>query len=248
MIEIQNLSKVFAKKTVLDGISLKLAAKQTHILLGASGSGKSTLLKIILGTLKADSGQVKIYYENFDENESPVSNRKPSIGYVVQDGGLFPHLSSIENILLEARCLGWSNEKLNARTEELLTAVDLDRTVLDQFPHQISGGQKQRVSLMRALFLNPEILVLDEPLGALDPITRAHLQSGLRTLFQRLKKLVIIVTHDLAEAAYLGDTVSVLHNGRLLQHGTFENLRKEPADDYIRQFIAAQSTLSMAAQ
>lgn len=242
MIEIENLSKVFFTQTVLDNISLKLAAKQTHILLGASGSGKSTLLKIILGTLKADSGQVLIS----DEFDRTNSNRKFSIGYVVQDGGLFPHLSAIENILLEARCLGWSKEKMDSRIDELLSAVDLDRTVLDQFPHQISGGQKQRVSLMRALFLDPEILILDEPLGALDPITRAHLQAGLRTLFQRLKKLVIIVTHDLAEAAYLGDTVSVLHNGKLLQHGTFEKLRNDPADDYIRQFIAAQRTLSMA--
>lgn len=242
MIEIRNLSKVFATQTVLDGISLKLAAKQTHILLGASGSGKSTLLKIILGTLKADGGSVEIY----DDTDGPNPNRQFSIGYVVQDGGLFPHLSVKENILLEARCLGWSAEKMAARTDELLTAVDLERSVLDQFPHQISGGQKQRVSLMRALFLDPEILVLDEPLGALDPITRAHLQVGLRTLFQKLKKLVIIVTHDLAEASFLGDTVSVLHNGKLLQHGTFEELRKRPADDYIRQFIAAQSILSMA--
>lgn len=242
MIEIRNLSKVFAKQTVLDGISLKLSAKQTHILLGASGSGKSTLLKIILGTLKADGGSVEIY----DDADGPNPNRRFSIGYVVQDGGLFPHLSVAENILLEARCLGWTAEKMAARTDELLTAVDLERSVLNQFPHQISGGQKQRVSLMRALFLDPEILVLDEPLGALDPITRAHLQVGLRTLFQNLKKLVIIVTHDLAEAAYLGDTVSVLHNGKLLQHGSFEELRKRPADDYIRQFISAQSILSMA--
>lgn len=244
MIEIKNLSKVFATQTVLDNVSLTLAAKQTHILLGASGSGKSTLLKIILGTIKANSGSVEIN----NEADGPGSIRKFSIGYVVQDGGLFPHLSAIENILLEARCLGWSKENMDSRIDELLAAVDLERSVLNQFPHQISGGQKQRVSLMRALFLDPEILVLDEPLGALDPITRAHLQVGLRTLFQRLKKLVIIVTHDLAEASYLGDTVSVLHNGKLLQHGTFENLRKNPADDYIRQFIAAQSTLSMAAQ
>jgi osmoprotectant transport system ATP-binding protein len=244
MIEIKNLSKVFATQTVLDDVSLKLAAKQTHVLLGASGSGKSTLLKIILGTIKANSGSVEIY----NEADGPGSRRKFSIGYVVQDGGLFPHLSAIENILLEARCLGWSKDKMDSRIDELLAAVDLERSVLNQFPHQVSGGQKQRVSLMRALFLDPEILVLDEPLGALDPITRAHLQVGLRTLFQRLKKLVIIVTHDLAEASYLGDTVSVLHNGKLLQHGTFENLRKNPADDYIRQFIAAQSTLSMATQ
>jgi osmoprotectant transport system ATP-binding protein len=244
MIEIKNLYKVFGTQTVLDNVSLKLAAKKTHILLGASGSGKSTLLKVILGTIKADSGSVEIY----DETVGPISKRIFSIGYVVQDGGLFPHLSAIENILLEARCLGWSKAKMDSRIDELLAAVDLDRSVLNQFPHQISGGQKQRVSLMRALFLDPETLVLDEPLGALDPITRAHLQVGLRTLFQRLKKLVIIVTHDLAEASYLGDTVSVLHNGKLLQHGTFENLRKNPADDYIRQFIAAQNTLSMAAQ
>ncbi len=243
MIEIQNLTKSFAGRIVLESINLQLPAKQTHILLGASGSGKSTLLRIILGTILPDSGQVR-----FTGETSNFSKIKHSIGYVVQDGGLFPHLSILGNISLEARCLHWSQTEINARIEELLTAVDLDRNVLDQYPHQVSGGQKQRVALMRALFLDPDILILDEPLGALDPITRAHLQIELRELFRRLKKLVVFVTHDLAEAAFLGDTVSVLYNGKLLQHGTFEELKHRPAHEYIRQFIDAQNVLSLVAK
>lgn len=235
MIEIRNLKKVFGQQTVLEDINLILAAKQTHVLLGASGSGKSTLLKIILGTLSSDSGEVLM-----------SGSERPTIGYVVQDGGLFPHLSVRENIVLEAKCLGWVNSRIDQRVIELMTSVDLDKAVLAKYPHEISGGQKQRAALMRALFLDPTILVLDEPLGALDPITRAHLQVELKSLFQKLQKLVIIVTHDLAEAAFLGDTVSVLLDGKLLQHGSFKELRMQPKHEYIRQFFAAQSLLSIA--
>jgi osmoprotectant transport system ATP-binding protein len=166
------------------------------------------------------------------------------LGYVIQDGGLFPHLSAQNNITLVATTLGWGKKELQTRLQELLSLVSLGQAILGKFPHELSGGQKQRVGLMRALFLDPPLMLLDEPLGALDPINRSDLQNELKKIFNDLKKTVILVTHDMAEAAFLGDSITLFKKGHIVQHGRFEDLLESPASRYVTQFVNAQKTLS----
>jgi osmoprotectant transport system ATP-binding protein len=162
------------------------------------------------------------------------------IGYVIQDGGLFPHLTAEKNVVLVAGVLGWSKPRIAARLAELCALTGIDALTLRQFPKNLSGGQRQRVGLMRALMLDPEILILDEPLGALDPIVRAGLQTELKRIFNTVKKTVLLVTHDINEAAIFGHTITLLNNGRIEQHGVFEDLLKHPATTFVSEFINAQ--------
>ena len=156
-----------------------------------------------------------------------------------QGGGLFPHLDARENVAVVARWLRWDDARIVARVEELAAIARLPLDALSRFPRQLSGGQAQRVSLMRALMLDPEVLLLDEPLGALDPITRFDLQQDLRDAFSRLKKTVVLVTHDLAEAAFLADRALLLRDGRIVQEGRVEELARSPADDFVAHFVRA---------
>ena len=162
------------------------------------------------------------------------------MGFVLQDGGLFPHLTARANTGLLATHLGWDSSRVNARVSELADLTRLPHDVLDRFPHQISGGQRQRVGIMRALMLEPEVILLDEPMGALDPLVRYDLQNDLKDIFQTLHKTVLLVTHDLGEADFLGDDVVLLKDGRIVQRGTLADLANRPADPFVTDFIRAQ--------
>jgi osmoprotectant transport system ATP-binding protein len=164
-------------------------------------------------------------------------------GYVIQEGGLFPHLTARGNVLLMARHLGKSESDSTPRLLELSRLTRFPEKLLDRFPVELSGGQRQRVSLMRALMLSPELLLLDEPLGALDPLVRAGLQTDLKEIFARLEQTVLLVTHDLAEAAYLGNHIVLMNEGRIAQQGTIDDLRQRPANAFVSDFINAQRSL-----
>jgi len=234
LIQLIKISKNFGPKTVLKEIDLSFEEGKTHVLLGQSGSGKSTLIRIILGLIAPSSGVVRM-------NDQPISQaRAQRMGYVVQEGGLFPHLTGRENAALPALGQEWSEEKVRARLNELEKLMQFEPGTLDRYPSQLSGGQRQRVGLMRALFLDPPVLLLDEPLAALDPIVRSGLQDDLKKLFNSLKKTVLIVTHDLGEAVYFGHTITLLNEGTVLQHGTFHELAQKPTTPFVTEFIQAQ--------
>lgn len=238
MIHFQHISKSFNGKPALVDISLQLIDSKIHVVLGSSGSGKSTLLKILLGLIAPDHGTVEL-------NGEPVSSSNQravalKVGYVIQEGGLFPHLTCAENAGLVPRLCRWSVDRTEDRIRDLCEVVGLERSMLDRFPQELSGGQRQRVGLIRALMNDPPLLVLDEPLGALDPIIRSDLQSQLKTIFTEMKKTVLMVTHDIGEAAFLGDTVSLFHDGRLVQHGAFADLLHRPSEEYVTKFVNAQ--------
>jgi len=239
MVELKEITKRFDSIVVLDHLSHQFAASQTHVLLGSSGSGKSTLLRVILGLIKPDAGSVIIDGVYVKGNSHFLKN----IGYVPQDAGLFPHLTAGDNILLMAKLSGFNPAEIPAKLTLLCEMTGLTKELLRRFPKELSGGQKQRVAIMRAAFLNPKLMVLDEPLGALDPIIRAELQKELKRIFKELGKTVLLVTHDLAEAAYLGDTVTLINKGRIEQTGKFRDLMQNPSSDFVRGFVSAQRQL-----
>lgn len=238
MIRLTNVSKYYHGKPALRPTSLQVPEGQVHALVGSSGCGKSTLLRLVMGLIPADSGEVYLG----DRPVGPQSARelRHGIGYVIQDGGLFPHLTAARNVSLLAGELGWERKRIRERERELASLVHLPEDALERYPLQLSGGQRQRVGLMRALMLDPPVLLMDEPLGALDPLIRARLQDDLREIFARLKKTVLLVTHDMAEAAYLGHVISVMRAGEILQTGTVAELVNSPADPYVAEFLSAQ--------
>ncbi|MEM8756931.1 MAG: ATP-binding cassette domain-containing protein [Planctomycetota bacterium] len=236
MIRLTDVVKRFGDHAAVDGISLSIKRGTTCALIGPSGCGKSTLLRVMLGLLPADSGAVE-----FDGRSVAGDGRtlRKRVGYAIQSGGLFPHLTSRQNVMLPARAHGVDAE---SRTAELAGLVRLEPALLDRYPSELSGGQRQRVALMRALVLTPEALLLDEPLGALDPVVRSELQTELKALFATLGKTVVLVTHDLAEAAYLApDDIVLLRDGTIAQRGPFAELREKPADAFVSGFVEAQS-------
>ena len=246
MLQVLGLTKRFKTQVALDNISLTLNPRLTHILLGSSGSGKSTLLRAILGLISGDEGQV--LFEGTDVRSMTPDVRAERMGYVPQEGGLFPHFTAFENVALVAKSRGWDDAKIQTRMDELTELVDLDKSLLEKYPRQLSGGQRQRVSIMRATFLNPEVLILDEPLGALDPLIRAELQTELKSIFAKLQKTVVLVTHDLGEAAYLGDSLILMHEGHVVQTGKLVDLVKSPATPFVSKFINAQRTFESSLQ
>ena len=246
MLELQNISKTFEDRSVLAEVNLMVPKGATHALIGSSGSGKTTLLRITLGLIAFDKGYVKI-------NDQALLSFTPvewadRIGYVPQDGGLFPHLSGINNVALVAKLRGWPKSRIETRVEELRKVVDLDPEILSRFPREMSGGQKQRVSIMRAAMMDPAVMLLDEPMAALDPLIRSSLQQELKSIFQRLGKTVLLVTHDLGEAVFLAEQITMLHEGKIMQSGTYRDLLRNPANPFVTQFINAQRTLPDAAE
>ena len=238
-IEFQGVVKRYGAQAALGPLTLAFPDAQTAALIGPSGAGKSTALRLIMGLVAPDAGEVRF-------RGAPVAGgddlaRRRRMGYVVQGGGLFPHLRARDNVTLVARHLRWATDRVAARLKELALLCRLSGEVLSRFPAELSGGQRQRVSLMRALMLDPEVLLLDEPLGALDPITRAELQGDLRRIFAELGKTVVLVTHDLAEAAFFAHRIVLLRDGRLVQEGTLEELRAAPAEPFVARFVAAQA-------
>ena len=238
MISITNLSKKFGLKPVLHNLNLTIEHGSRVALLGLSGSGKTTALKLICGLHLPDSGSVVI--DGIPLEKKNLSTIRKRIGYVIQDGGLFPHLTARENILLIAEEANLSPEETQKRIEELALMTKIPLDLLKRYPRQLSGGQRQRVGIMRALFLDPDILLLDEPMGALDPITRVDLQAELRELFITLNKTVVLVTHDLYEATYLAERIVLLSEGKIIQEGTMSDLIKRPASEFVSTFVNAQ--------
>lgn len=179
---------------------------------------------------------------------SPETRRTLQLrmGYVIQEGGLFPHLDGKDNVALVARDQGWPDARIRDRIAELLELTQIPPALLERFPTQLSGGQRQRVALMRALMLDPEVLLLDEPLTALDPMIRSDLQRDLKQVFERLRKTVLFVTHDMAEAAYVAGEMAIMRAGRILQRGTVSDLARNPADPFVTEFIRAQRLLDVA--
>jgi osmoprotectant transport system ATP-binding protein len=208
------------------------------VLIGPSGCGKSTLLRIIVRLIEPDSGSIE--FGGTPVTRDNVSGLRGRIGYVIQEGGLFPHLTARANVLLMARHIRKSQEETYTRLLELSELTRFSEKLLPRYPVELSGGQRQRVSLMRALMLSPELLLLDEPLGALDPLVRASLQKDLKEIFTRLGQTVVFVTHDLAEAIYFADHIVLMNEGRIVQKGTITDLRERPADPFVSEFINAQ--------
>ncbi len=238
MLELINVAKSFGGTQVLKPTTLRLEQGRTTVLIGPSGCGKSTLLRIMIGLIEADQGQVLFDGEPITSQNVMLVRRK--IGYVIQDGGLFPHLSARDNVGLLPKYLGWDRQRVATRVEELADLTRLPREALGRFPAQLSGGQRQRLGIMRALMLDPGVILLDEPMGALDPLVRFDLQEDLRKIFQSLNKTVVMVTHDMGEAGFFGDRVILLGHGRIVQEGTLDDLLRAPADDFVERFINAQ--------
>jgi osmoprotectant transport system ATP-binding protein len=245
VIRFDGVSKRFGRSVALAPTSLDFAAQRTSVLIGPSGCGKSTLLRLIVGLISPDEGRVWIGGEELRANN--VERLRHGIGYVIQDGGLFPHLSAEKNVGLLARYLGRPEAWVSERMSHLRELMRIPAALLERYPWELSGGQRQRVSLMRALMLDPPILLLDEPLGALDPVTRYELQEELKRLFAELAKTVVLVTHDMNEAAHFGNHIVLLRSGRVVQAGTFGEFVRTPAEDYVRDFVRAQRVPSTAA-
>ena len=227
-------------RPAVDGVSLDVPAGKTLALIGPSGCGKSTLLRLMLGLLTPTGGGVEFDGMSVAADALQIRRR---CGYVIQDGGLFPHLTARGNAALLPKQLGWTKDKIDARVTELAALTNFPTSGLDRYPVELSGGQRQRVALVRALMTDPAVLLLDEPLGALDPMIRADLQRDLRDIFRKLHKTVILVTHDMAEATYFADEVVLMRDGRIVQRGTPADLRDRPADDFVRHFLTAQAAL-----
>jgi osmoprotectant transport system ATP-binding protein len=237
----EHASKRYGSVLALDDISLTFAAGSTTALIGSSGSGKSTVLRLLLGLEWPDQGCVRVDGRALERNAVLALRRR--VGYLTQDGGLFPHLTALGNLALLPRHLGWNAQRIRLRAQELATLTHLPPAVLERYPAELSGGQRQRVALMRGLMLDPDALLLDEPLGALDPIVRHELQDELKIIFDRLGKTVIVVTHDLAEAVWFADRLVLLRAGAVVQDGRFEDLRDRPASAFVTHFVQAQRRL-----
>jgi osmoprotectant transport system ATP-binding protein len=238
VIELIKVIKKFGKTQAIYPLDLMIPPAKTTVLIGPSGCGKSTLLRLIIGLIQPDSGFIR-FKDSPITPETALSLRR-KMGYVIQEGGLFPHLTAYDNIALMARYLGWNSDRIRKRVAELTELSRFPFDGLNRYPLQLSGGQRQRVSLMRSLMLDPEVLLMDEPLGALDPMIRADLQKDLKRIFRTLKKTVVLVTHDMGEAGFFGDTIILLRDGRIVQSGRLNELLTSPADPFVTQFINAQ--------
>ncbi len=221
----------------LAGVSLEIPRGQTVALLGASGSGKSTLLRAIAGLHSNTSGQVALFGTTLTPHTADGLRR--TMGYVVQEGGLFPHLTVDANLRLAARALGWDEPRTRERVVQLLELTRLPLALLPRFPGELSGGQRQRVAFARGLFRSPELLLLDEPFGALDPVVRSELHAEIGPLLRDAATTTILVTHDAAEAGILATRLVMLEHGQVVQDGSLAELVHAPASDYVRRFFAA---------
>jgi osmoprotectant transport system ATP-binding protein len=233
---LREVSRSFGGVPAVRPLSLEIPRGQTTVLLGESGSGKSTLLRLMAGLLSPDSGQILLEGAPITPANGPALRRR--IGFGLQSGGLFPHLTAADNVTLLAQALGKPRSWRDRRLGELAGVVRLEPGVLARWPLELSGGQRQRVSLMRALMLTPAVLLLDEPLGALDPVTRGELQQELLRVFRSLGTTAVLVTHDLEEAAVLGDRVALMRDGALVQVGPLPELAAHPADPWVARFLA----------
>ncbi|MEB7753951.1 betaine/proline/choline family ABC transporter ATP-binding protein [Staphylococcus pseudoxylosus] len=236
MLSIKNLSKVYGGgKKAVDNISLEVESGEFIAFIGTSGSGKTTALRMINRMIEATEGQITINGKDV-RKMNPVELRR-KIGYVIQQIGLMPHMTIRENIVLVPKLLKWSEEKKEKKAKELIKLVDLPEEFLDRYPSQLSGGQQQRIGVVRALAAEQDVILMDEPFGALDPITRDTLQDLVKELQQKLGKTFIFVTHDMDEAIKLADKICIMSKGQVIQYDTPDNILRHPANDFVRDFI-----------
>ncbi|HUZ75641.1 MAG TPA: ABC transporter ATP-binding protein [Stellaceae bacterium] len=236
MIELDGVVRVYGGRRVVDGVSLVVPTGALCALVGSSGAGKSTTLRMINRLVPMSAGAIRI--DGTDVTTVPVEALRRRIGYVIQSIGLFPHWTVAENIATVPRLLGWPRERIAARTDALLALLRLDPdSYRDRYAHQLSGGQQQRVGVARALAADPEILLMDEPFGALDPITRDALGAELALIHRETRKTIVFVTHDMDMALKIADIVAIMHEGRIVQQGAPLDILERPADDFVREFV-----------
>jgi osmoprotectant transport system ATP-binding protein len=231
-----------APRPAVDSVDLSVAPGRFVVLLGPSGCGKTTLLKMVNRLIEPTSGRILL--DGVDIQSLPAPTLRRGIGYVIQQTGLFPHMRIEENIAVVPKLLGWKRDRTNRRIDELLELVGLDPAAYRRrYPRQLSGGEQQRVGLARALAAEPGTLLMDEPFGALDAITRTHLQTELRSIHERLQPTVLFVTHDIEEAVRLADEIVVMRTGQIVQHGSPLDIVLKPADDFVRDLVGADDVL-----
>ena len=241
LVHFRDVSKLFRADFAVRDVNLEIERGKMTALIGPSGCGKSTILRLIVGLVTADTGEMLFDGEKIAAETIMKIRRR--LGYVIQDGGLFPHLTARYNLTLQPRLFQKRRDEIEKRITELCELTKFPSNGLDRYPLELSGGQRQRVSLMRALMLSPELLLLDEPFAALDPLVRMNLQRDLKEICTRLQQTVLLVTHDLAEAAFLGDEIALMNEGRIIQRGSIADLRAKPANEFVREFISAQRGL-----
>ena len=238
MIEIDGVSKAYGGATVVDNVSLTIPPRRIVAVVGTSGSGKTTLLRMINRLVEADEGAIRL--DGVDNRAVPGHMLRRSIGYVIQGHGLFPHRSVADNIATVPRLLGWDEPRIKARVAELMRLFQLDPEIFARrLPHELSGGQQQRVGVARALAAEPNVLLMDEPFGALDPIIRARARDDLKAIQRRFGTTIVLVTHDMEEATSLGDRIAVLEAGKLLQYATPEEMLARPASPFVEALVGA---------
>jgi osmoprotectant transport system ATP-binding protein len=245
MIELENVTKRYGAKKAVDNVSMTIEEGALTLLIGPSGSGKTTTMKMVNRLISPETGDIRLDGRSIFQID-PVRLRR-TIGYVIQEVGLFPHFTVHDNIAVVPRLLKWDEKKIAARVPEVLDLVTLDESFAHRRPHQLSGGERQRVGLARALAADPEILLMDEPFGAIDPINRGRLQDSLLDIQERLRKTIVFVTHDINEAIKLGDRVAIMREGALVQHDTVARILREPADTFVEELLGKDRNLKALA-
>jgi osmoprotectant transport system ATP-binding protein len=241
LVHFRDVTKRFGDDFAIRDANLEIERGKITALIGPSGCGKSTILRLIVGLVIADTGEIQFDGEKIAAETIMKIRRR--LGYVIQDGGLFPHLTARHNLTLQPRLFRKRRDEIEKRIMELCELTKFPGSGLDRYPLELSGGQRQRVSLMRALMLSPELLLLDEPFAALDPLVRMNLQRDLKEICAQLQQTVLLVTHDLAEAAFLGNEIALMSEGQIIQRGSIADLRAKPANEFVREFISAQRGL-----
>lgn len=236
MIRLEHVTKSFGRYKALDDVSIVVEEGEFLTVIGRSGCGKTTMLRVINGLQKPDSG--KVYAAGEDVGEADLIRLRRKIGYVIQNKGLFPHMTVEKNIIYVPVISGQKDKRQNRKlAEKLIGLVGLEREMLDRYPEELSGGQQQRVGIARALASRPKLLLMDEPFGALDEITKRAMQNELLALQKKLGMTVVFITHDIREAMKLGDRVLVMEQGKIAQCDTPENVKKNPADEFVKELI-----------
>ncbi|EBW2250163.1 ATP-binding cassette domain-containing protein, partial [Salmonella enterica subsp. enterica serovar Enteritidis] len=243
MIVMKNVTKRFgeAGAPAVNNLDLEVPDGVTVALVGPSGCGKTTTMRMINRLIDATSGEIMVGGQDVQKTD-PVQLRR-HIGYVIQQVGLFPHMTIAQNIASVPKLLGWDKARIESRSRELMKLVGLDESMLQRYPRQLSGGQRQRVGVARALAADPPVLLMDEPFGAIDPIARTRLQNEFKQILSRVKKTVVMVTHDIDEAVRLGDRIAIMRDGRIVQYDTPDAILSRPVDGFVEHFVGADRAL-----
>jgi len=248
MIDLEAVTKRFAgaARPAVDRLSLAIPAGELCVLIGPSGCGKTTTMRMINRMIEPDAGRIQVAGRDVMAQDAVELRR--SVGYVIQHVGLFPHWSIADNVATVPRLLGWDEARISRRVDELMALVGMEPAQYrERFPRELSGGQKQRIGVARALAADPPVMLMDEPFGAIDPITRKHLQNEFLKILRQLKKTIVFVTHDIDEALKVGDRIAILRDGALVQYDTPEALLTRPANAFVEAFVGADRALKRLA-